>query len=110
MDLSQFFGHTILRIIRELRPSMRVFAWQSAVSTAVVRRFAPPQFGGMGDLKPILEDVSSKTGKTIPEAMSYVCTAPSKHIHRAYDIPLLADRKLAWRGVSGAGTSCYVRS
>jgi hypothetical protein len=88
MDFVQFFGYAILRMIRELSPSMRVLAWQSAVSSAVVRRLGPKQFGGVGDLKPVLEDISSKTGKTVAEAMSYVRIL----LHRNIPIELMVCR------------------
>ncbi|EIN06280.1 UDP-Glycosyltransferase/glycogen phosphorylase [Punctularia strigosozonata HHB-11173 SS5] len=65
-----FFGACVLRVIRELAPSTKIYAWQSGATSAVLRLFGPKEFGGMGDLRPVLEGVSAKTGQTMGEVLS----------------------------------------
>ncbi|EIN06253.1 UDP-Glycosyltransferase/glycogen phosphorylase [Punctularia strigosozonata HHB-11173 SS5] len=64
-----FFALRPLRTIRELSPErIPVLAWQSADPGHVLRDFGPVEYGGMGDLKPIVHRIAEEHGLRVTDA------------------------------------------
>ncbi|EIN07786.1 UDP-Glycosyltransferase/glycogen phosphorylase [Punctularia strigosozonata HHB-11173 SS5] len=86
-----FFALPVLRAIKELSPLIPVLAWQSGATSAVVRLFGPKERGGLGDLRPILNEIAARDCNNLVSAASEWMENRPGEVYRLPGLPEMYD-------------------
>ncbi|EIN06266.1 UDP-Glycosyltransferase/glycogen phosphorylase [Punctularia strigosozonata HHB-11173 SS5] len=85
-----FFALYALRALHDIS-KIPVLAWGSHSPAHMLRSYGPVERGGMGDMKPMVEALAVKTGKTVPETLAVALNNLPGKLVTVGDLPPMYD-------------------